>query len=142
MRSGELCELEIDNIDFERKQITLTAEKTKASRSRIIPMPSKVKEVLKQLVEKALHEKHKHLICTSSGKKQTPEYLAKRMRNLLKNIEGINDPDEVSIRTLCKTYISHMIMQGTDPIKVMDIVGRYLALFPNYVNSDREILPF
>ena len=68
----------------------------------------------------------RHLIYTRTGNRQTPDHLGRRLRNLLPVLdrEGkIANAEEVNIHTLRKTYISHMIMAGVEPVKVMAIVG-------------------
>lgn len=153
LRSGELCQLQLDNIDLEKNQITLKSSQTKAHRSRTVFISPKVKEALEGLSEKAKAEKRAHLIYTRSGKTQTPEHINRRLRNLLNKLEKegkIENSREIHVHTLRRTFISHMIMQGIPPIKVMSWVGhqqwntikRYLVLSPDYVSQGWDVLPY
>ena len=60
------------------------------------------------------------------------------------------DISRVNVHTLRKTYISHLVMAGVEPVKVMEIVGhrewatmrRYLALAPGYLQNVQDKLPY
>jgi integrase len=148
MRSGELCSLTISDIDFAKRQIVLRPENTKAGYMRVIPISTSVAEFLKGLAWEAERLGKKHLFLNSDGTRQTSDNLIRRFRTLLKKLD-LENKDEVNIHTLRKTYISHLIMAGEDPVKVMAIVGhrdwstirRYLALSPKYL-SQIESLPY
>src|SRR5690606_25907537 len=48
---NEICSLEIHEIDFARKRITLPASKNKNRRSRILPLSTETARLLRQLVK-------------------------------------------------------------------------------------------
>ena len=150
MRTGELCSLDASNIDFEREQIVLRPDQTKAQCQRVIPMQPVVKDILIDLVERAEKEGRKNLIHTRSGKSQTQYNIVHRFRSLMNELGNkIRDSKELHPHSLRRTFISHMIMQGVDPVKVMAWVGhqdwatikRYLALSKEYV-GEVEKLPY
>lgn len=153
MRSDELCQLDIANIDFVRKQIILRPEQTKGNEMRSIPMEDVLVEQMKEYVDEAKRHGRERLFASSTGNPQTPDNLNRRFRNLLTRLEKqglVQKTKEIHIHSLRRTYISHMIMAGVDPVKVMAIVGhqewstikRYLVLAPGYVTSDRNVLPY
>ena len=51
IRLNEICSLEIHEIDFTRKRITLPASKNKNRRSRILPLSTETARLLRQLVK-------------------------------------------------------------------------------------------
>ena len=150
MRSGELCGLTKDCVDLDKGLINLPAHLTKAKTARWIPINETAKEVLSILIEEANNNKHDYLFCTRSGSQQTSENLLRRFRTLLKGLEKeglIEHQEKINIHTLRRTYISHMIMAGEDPRRVMRIVGheewqtmkRYLGLHPDYNLTEKQL---
>ncbi|BBM86837.1 tyrosine-type recombinase/integrase [Candidatus Uabimicrobium amorphum] len=153
MRSNEACQLEITDVDLEKKQIILPALKTKSNSPRIIPIGESLKPILQQLITDAIAKKHTLLLRTRTGKAQQPQNLYRRFKNILKKLydEGkMKDVERIGIHVLRKTYISHLVMKGVDPARVMSIVGheeystmkRYLYLSPEYRNRSLDILEY
>lgn len=146
MRSGELCSLEINDVDLERKRIFLNPEKTKAGYQRIIPLQGEGYQVLKRLIKEAQQENRTRLFLTRQGTPRNVYNLNKLFKSHAQEA-GITD---VTIHDLRRTYISHMVMGGVPPVKVMSIVGhqdwatmkRYLALSPDYLQEDVEVLRY
>ncbi len=150
MRSGELCSLEINNIDFDRKQIILDPEQTKAATMRRIPFKDNVAEILQHKVEQAKKDGRQFLFETTKKARQTTGNLNHRFRTILRILEKegkIENGKEIHIHSLRRTYISHLIMAGVEPIRVMAIVGhkdwstvrRYLVLSPDYVGEAQQL---
>lgn len=151
MRSGELCTMDIANVDFERNLIILRPEQTKNKRMRAVPFSGPVRGILQDLIEKARQAGRQHLIYTRTGHSQGGTLMHKKLRNLLNRLgERIKNTRDIHVHTLRRTFISHMIMQGVDPVKVMSWVGhqdwatikRYLVLAPNYVSEGADVLPY
>lgn len=151
MRSGELCSLKISNANLEKRQIILRPEQTKANMVRIIPFGKEVGEVLARLIGESKEKGIDFVFCTRSGSKQTPKNLFWRFRCVLKQAQKQGmDISRVNVHTLRKTYISHLVMAGVEPVKVMEIVGhrewatmrRYLALAPGYLQNVQDKLPY
>lgn len=53
LRLNEICSLEIDEIDFTRKRITLPASKNKNRRSRVLPLSTEMARLLRQLIKES-----------------------------------------------------------------------------------------
>lgn len=148
LRSQELCDLEVNDIDFANKKIIVQAAKAKARKTRHIPMTSSTYKMLEEITKKTIKEKRTHLFCTSKGKKRNNVDLNKLFRKvLLKAKDQGVDISRVNVHTLRRTFISHMVMNGVDAIKIMSIVGhedystmkKYLALTSNYLSDIPEI---
>jgi integrase len=144
MRSGELCSLQPDNIDFKRGQIILRGKQTKAGYTRVVPIGDDVKDLLDRLCMEA--GDHGYLFRTEDGTQQTVNNLQHAFGRLVASLAEagkLTNSEDVTIHCLRRTYISHLIMAGTDPIKVMAIVGhrqwstiqRYLCLSDRYVSE-------
>lgn len=151
MRSGELCALRVDNIDFDRSQIILRPEQTKARYMRQIPVGDKVLGLLREMADREKNKGAGHLVFTKNRTPQDTKNVNKLFHRILRHAAKMGmDTSGVNVHTLRKTYISHMIMAGTDPVKVMAIVGhqdwstvkRYLALSPKYLSEKTDVLPY
>jgi len=147
LRAGELLTLEVSDLDLDRNQIVLSPAKTKGRRQRVIPVAAPVKAILVKAAASG-----KYLLWKGEGELRCAVgNLNSRFGTILKAAarEGM-DVVGVSIHTLRKTYISHLVMAGVDPVKVMAIVGhqdwstirRYLSLSEKYVSSAAEKLPY
>lgn len=151
MRSGELCGLTADNVNLEKKTITLNPHENKTGLIRIIPLNPMALEIVGDAVKDAQKSGRRVLFCNSDGTAQTPDNLLRRFKTVLRQAkkEGIN-VDGVNVHTLRKTFISHAIMAGMDHVKVMAIVGhqewttvkRYLSLSPGYLSGQDDFLPY
>lgn len=119
---------------------------------RIIPMMGRVHHVLSVLIESAKQSGKDVLMLNEQGRPQTPENLNRRFRNMLNFAERegkIKDTKKFHIHNLRATFISHLVMAGEDPVKIMAIVGhrdwktmqRYLGFSPNYF-ADIKKLPY
>ena len=151
LRSGELCGLRPSNLDLAHNLLVLHPDQTKAGRLRLVPLPEVAKHILAELAQAAAQYGRDFLFTNRAGMRQEPHNLMRRFRGLLHAAAklGMNNTEAVNVHTLRKTYISHLIMAGEDPAKVMAIVGhedwstikRYLALSKDYI-SKTVPLPF
>lgn len=153
MRCGEACQLEVCDVNLDNQQIVLPAKKTKSSQPRIIPIGEKLKPFLANLVDKAKKANRTLLLLSLNGTPHKPDNVYKRFKSLLKKLEEqgeIARIEKINVHTLRKTYISHLVMKGVDPIKVMAIVGhkdfstmkRYLHLSPKYRTDNVDVLDY
>lgn len=153
MRSGEVCQLEVCDIHFDRDQIILPARKTKSSCERFIPITPSLKPFLQKLVHRAIDNDELLLLQTANGNPQNPSNLYHRFRSLLEDLKAegkIDDIENINVHVLRKTYISHMVMNGVNPVKVMTIVGhkefstmrRYLYLTPEFSTENVDVLKY
>jgi len=120
-------------------------EQTKSSKMRIIPVSS---QVMEKLIFLAIGSGNSFLFTNSNGTRQTPDNLGRRFRTVLAEAKKRGmDIVDVNIHTLRKTYISHLIMAGTEPAKVMAIVGHeqwesikhYLYLSPDFLSQNLKL---
>lgn len=140
MRVGELCALTARNIGLTQRVIILEPGQTKGKRLRIVPLGDTALQIITRLMAQAKESGRLHLFANRDGTAQTRENLFRRLRTALCNLPHLNAKG-VNVHTLRKTYISHAVMAGTDPAKVMAIVGHqswatmrvYLALSPQYL---------
>lgn len=148
LRSQELCDLETRDIDFVNKKIIVRSSKSKARKTRYVPMLSSVEDIILRLYAVAQENKRTHLFVNSSGNPYTNTDLLHRLQPILKKASGKGvDISRVNVHTLRRTFISHMIMKGEDAIKVMNIVGheeystmkKYLALTSQYLADMPEL---
>ncbi len=143
MRLGELISLKVSNIHLEKKTINLDLKNTKKRYSRIIPLQSKAFDILSSYCKEK--EQDDIVFTTKSGKKIDDANLGRSFSKHCKKV-GI----QYSFHDLRRTYISHMIMAGIEPIRVMGIVGHknfsamkpYLHLSPKYLGKELDVLPF
>ncbi len=150
IRSGELCSLEINNIDFERKQIILRPHQTKAGDMRRVPFKDNVAKIFQKQIAEAQKSRRSYLFVTKTGSRQDQRNLNRRFRTILGALEKqgkICNSKEIHIHSLRRTYISHLIMAGVEAVKVMAIVGhkewstirRYLVLSPDYIGEGDDL---
>ncbi len=146
LRSGELCSLEVKDVDLQRKRIDLRPENTKSGYQRFIPLNGECLQIIDKHVRKAKENGQSFVFTTRNNTPYHGGNLYVRFKRIAKRA-GIHD---VTVHDLRRTYISQMIMQGVDPVKVMSIVGhqdwstmkRYLALSPKYLSEDVDVLPY
>lgn len=153
LRLGELTSLRVKNCNLEKRTILLEAKNTKKRYARVIPLQPKAFEVIERKckeVDKSTGERKagESFVFTgmNGGQLNKRSMQSSFKRWLLKSgIEG-----EYTIHDLRRTYISHMIMAGVEPVKVMGIVGHksfsamkpYLFLAPDYLGAGLDVLPF
>ncbi|BBM84495.1 tyrosine-type recombinase/integrase [Candidatus Uabimicrobium amorphum] len=124
MRVSEMIHLEVQDVDLDRSIIIVRSHKAKSRKTRYVPIVSKLYDMLHNLKLNANKNKRKLVFVNSLGNQHCLRNILCRFRTILRHAEerGVN-VDGVNIHTLRKSYISHMIMSGQDPTKVMKIVG-------------------
>lgn len=153
MRVGELCALDMDDIDFGKGQIILRPESTKSRYMRAIPFGGLVADILRELCKNAVASGRKNVFATATGRRQTGENIWHRLKTVVNALERagqIRNARGITVHTMRRTFISHMIMAGADPASVMAIVGhqdwstvkRYLVLSPGHLVGEIGKLPY
>ena len=146
LRSGELCTLKKQDINFHKQQINVRPENTKARENRNVPINSKIVDVLKLSIANSTDKKSDLVFTTSKGKPYDTSQLSRRFQRIMSYAKQkgiIENPNKYNVHSLRKSYISNMVMAGVDPQKIMRVVGhkewatmkRYLHLLPNYGND-------
>lgn len=148
LRVSEMINLEVSDIDLQKNIIIVRSVKAKSRKTRYVPIVSELQKKLKRLLTDAKENNRSRVFVNSNGNRHCLRNVLRRFRTILKNanehgvdIEGIN------IHSLRRTYISHMIMSGQDPVKVMKIVGhqswetmkKYLFLTEEYLRDVPDI---
>jgi len=117
LRSQEVINLKISDIDFERKTIHIRQSKYK--KDRVVPLSEYIKKGLK----KYLAAENPH-IWLFNGKEADGRYSVKGlswvMREALKK-SGINK--DVNLHSLRHSYATHLIEQGVNIVTVRDLLG-------------------
>lgn len=147
-RLSEMINLEVGDIDLKKNRVKISASKAKSRRTRYVPITKSVVEILQRKVKAANERGCTIVFPNNRGKKLFAVSVWKSFSCILQKAKekGVN-VDGVKVHTLRATYISHMIMNGVDPMKVMRIVGhtnfetmkKYLHLSDEYLNDVPEI---
>jgi site-specific recombinase XerD len=117
MRLGELINLEWEDVDLERRAITIRVKdfwEPKNSKPRAIPMTNKLVEVLKELQRGS-----RWVFAAKKGTQLNRNHLRERLVKLCMNI-GI---EPGNIHTFRHTFASHLIMKGVDLPTVQKLMG-------------------
>ncbi len=144
MRLGELINLEWEDVDFERRAITIRVKdfwEPKNSKPRAIPMTNKIVEVLKELQRDS-----RWVFATEKGTQLNRNHLRERLVRVCMNI-GIKPGN---IHTFRHTFASHLIMKEVDLPTVRKLMGHsdikttmiYAHLAQEHLKSAIERLEF
>lgn len=145
LRISELLTMELKN--YRDGRIVLDAEKTKGNYGRVVPAGG-AREIIEELFWSAKEDGRQLLIANNSNKISRKTASQSFQRLIEKCRKKYNMPlENINLHTLRKTYISHLIMAGEDPIKVMQIVGhkdysvmkKYLALSQDYLDNLKQL---
>ena len=117
LRSSELINLQIDDIDFERRTIHIHSGKNK--KDRIIPLSSYIAYGLCKYIE--LYEPQKYLF---NGKIIGEQYSKKGLSWILQHgLKQSNISKKVNLHSLRHCYATHLLEQGVDIITVKNLLG-------------------
>lgn len=148
LRTGEMIALEWSDIDFRRRQITVSRSEwngkvtlPKGGRSRKVPMTKKLAEVLKA---------HKHLrgprvLYRDDGTSTSKQTLTTWMKAAQKRA-GLRESGNKHI--LRHTFCSHLAMKGATVIAIKELAGhrslrttmRYMHLSPDHKEQAIRLL--
>ena len=143
LRKSELINLRWEDIDFQRKCITVESKEkwyTKTGNSREIPLGNGLLETLKNLPRTS-----EYVFVNTNGKKYG-YHLTERVKRLGTRI-GMNG---LTLHTLRHTFISHLVMSGVDLVTVKELAGhsdikttmRYAHLAPEHLRKSIGKLPY
>ena len=116
LRSGELINLEIKNVDGDRNMIFI--KHAKGRKDRIVPFPESLKPFLRSYYK--AYRPQKYLFEGQKGGKYTPTSLrsvfnkAKKRAAITKN---------VTLHSLRHAYATHLLDNGTDLRRIQELLG-------------------
>ena len=120
LRVSEMRNLNIEDINFEDE--FLIVRQGKGRKDRVVPLPRKVIELLKQYLkwrdEYYLNKKENALFLNKNGKRMSYEYIEKIVRNVGKKA-GI----KVTCHMLRHSFATHMLENGADIRVIQEILG-------------------
>lgn len=118
MRPNELASMTVDNVDFGRGVFVVTSKNSKTKDSRLVPIPPNLTQKIQELVYKS----EDLLFKTLQGNKLNPcswkavwDARIKRLGFKQKNL---------TVNSLRHTFITSMLNEDVDLIKVQRIVGQ------------------
>src|SRR5690606_28213968 len=121
MRVNEVFSLEVSEIDFKTRSITLPASKNKNRKPRIIPLSNAVLKLLLELItENKVHFDSKYVFLSNFGEQYNPNSFRSRLR-MYKDLSGIKK--RVSPHALRHQFCHDYIMNGGDIFTLQRIVG-------------------
>ncbi len=118
MRVSELCDLNVGNVDFDKKIIKVYG---KGSKTRYIPLNSKVEARLKKYIDKrGKPDFNAPLILTKKGNRIYP----KMVQRITKKFLGmVTDIKKKSPHVLRHSAATHLLDNGADLLAVKEILG-------------------
>ena len=137
MRANELIGLQCEDIDFQSRLITLSAQKNKNRKSRIIPISHlSVKLLLQLIVENKKSFASSRIFLSCFGAPLGQNQFNKRLKDYGEKA-GISEKIRCTAHTfrhyMAKTYI----LNGGDPFSLQRILGHYdLRMTRRYIQMD------
>jgi len=118
LRVSELCNLNIGDVDLNRKSIRVIG---KGNKTRFVPLGEKSQIILQEYIStrKIINSKDP-LILTSTGKRIYPRYVSRLVK---KYFSKVCDISKKSPHVLRHSAATHMLDNGADLIGVKEILG-------------------
>ncbi len=116
LRVSEICELTKSNIDFESEIIKV---KGKGNKIRIIPMTTRLIEILKKLNIDKL-ENNQTIFRTKRGGKLYPKYIERIVK---KYLSDISEDGRVYPHIIRHTFATHLLDRGADIGAIKELLG-------------------
>lgn len=117
LRSQEVINLKISDIDFERKTIHIRQSKYK--KDRIVPLSDYIAKGLKQYIA----VEHPH-IWLFNGKEQDGRYSVKGLSWVMREaLKKTNISKEVNLHSLRHSYATHLLEDGLNIVTVKELLG-------------------
>lgn len=118
LRVSELCNLNIGDIDLDRKSIRVVG---KGSKTRVVPLGNKSQEILTEyLATRNSTHKSDPLILTSTNRRIYPKYVSRLVQ---KYLAKVSDVTKKSPHVLRHAAATHMLDNGADLLAVKEILG-------------------
>lgn len=119
MRRGELVYLEWEDVDLERRRITIQAKKdgsfaTKTGKARVVGISLKLAEILRSLPQEGQY------CFGGTSPLMRDDGITHAFRKLTKKA-GL--PATITLHSLRHTYITHLMEAGVNPRRVQELAG-------------------
>lgn len=120
MRRNELLWLEWEDVDFEKRRITIQAKRerkgfvTKTGKARVVGLSKKLQSVFEQLGKKG------RFIFGGDKPLMKPDGVTHAFRRLA---DKVGLPRSVTLHSLRHTYITHLMEKGINPRRVQELAG-------------------
>lgn len=134
IRRAELCNLTLENTDFELDQIKVTG---KGNKTRIIPISSDLKSILQQYatLRKPDEKSKTFFFINKKGKKITEKFVYLTVTSYL---SLVTSKDKKSPHILRHSFATHVLNNGAEISKVQKIMG-HSSLASTQVYTDANI---
>lgn len=132
-RPGELCRLTIEDIDWEKRLITIQSHKTarKTGKPRLIPIGAKFEKLLRDAI---LNRTAGPVFLAAKGKPWTPAHLSS-VHRLLRDAAGLDR--EIILYLARHRFGTELIRAGLDIKAVADLMGHTsVKTTERYVHRD------
>jgi len=118
LRVSELCNLNIGDIDLDRKSIRVVG---KGSKTRVVPLGNKSLNILNEYLNtRESTRKTEPLILTSTNRRIYPKYVSRLVKKYLSKVSDVTKKSPHILRHAAAT---HMLDNGADLLAVKEILG-------------------
>jgi len=137
IRIGELCAVEVQDIDFKTRTINLPGHKTKNRKPRLLPLSNKTTRLLLELItENKAHFDSSYVFLSNFGERYNPNSFRRRLI-LYREKAGINK--RVSPHVLRHIFCRNYILAGGDVFSLARIAGHAdIATTRRYVDMSKD----
>lgn len=130
MRRGELLTLKWGNVNLPFGQIVVEATNAKAKRRRMIPINSKVREIVENLRSNTSSQ---YVLSKSTGKPYSKWTVDKHFRDLCNRVGTTG----LRIHDLRHTFASRLSAKGVDIVTIKDLLGHHsITMTMRYAHSN------
>jgi len=116
LRSGEIINIKITDIDGDRNQIHIRSSKGK--KDRVLPLPKSLKGILRTYYNE--YKPKVYLFCGQKGQQYSPESLRKVFKMAVKKA---NIKKQITLHSLRHAYATHLMDRGTDVRIIKELLG-------------------
>lgn len=116
LRSGELINMRIEDINGDRNQILIRSGK--GNKDRVLPLPDSLKTLLRSYYTQ--YKPKTYLFCGRNGEKYAPESLRKVFKLALRKA---NINKKITLHSLRHAYATHLMDKGTDVRIIKELLG-------------------
>lgn len=138
MRISEMLGLRVGDIDFQTRFITLSGDRTKVRKPRLVPFSAHTSKLLLQLItENREHFTTDRLFLSCYGEPISPNHFNKRLKYYGKNA-GIVDK-KMTAHVYRHTWAKNMVLNGCDPFTLQKMGGwSDIRTMRRYIQMDTE----